>query len=227
MTDLQRSSGSTLQPPANRVRVQRPTVVTYRLGGRTYPMKTAPQCKVCQSPERIDIERKLLHGYGPTAIWGGLSEQSQEQIKIRNIGDHSRAHLPVDHIVRQAIIEARVRDLGGDMESATGTLVDQISFAKVGLQKVYERMVDGEIQPDVADGIAMAKFLHQVEVEAGGQEFDGEMMARGFMAYMRAMQQVCSPEQIRQMGQIIAADPIMSSMLRQGQTVEIADRVNS
>ena len=195
------------------------SAVQYRLGGRTYPMRSEPRCKVCQSPSRMEIERNLIRSYGPTAIHRSLPPQVQEKISVRNIADHAAAHLPVDHTIRQAAVRARAQEMGMDFETAEGALVDHIVFAKTGLQQVYERLVDGEIRPDVQDGIAFARLLLQVEERAGGG-MDEEVMGRAFMAYMRAMRQVCTPEQVRAMSNIIREDPIMQALLNMSERVE-------
>lgn len=205
------SRGSALPRMGTSTTVTR-SAVMYRLGGRTYPMHSNPQCKVCQSPYRMEIERAFIRSYGPTTIHRSLPPDVQEKILVRNISDHCSRHLPVDHTIRQAVIEARARELGTDVESATGALADHIVFAKVGLQRVYERIVEGEVVPDVKDGIAFAQLLLRVEEQAG-QGVDEEIMARGFMSYLKAMREVCTPEQIQQMSVLIREDPTMNALL--------------
>lgn len=220
MSEISSNTSTSLTSPATRVTVSR-SAVSYRIGGRDYPMTSIPQCKVCQHPDRVEIERRSLSGYGPTAIHRALSAGAQEALKVRNIMDHCRNHLPLDLVARQAIVDARAREIGVDIEQATNTLVDQISFARVGLQRAYERMALGEVNPGISDGIAFARFLQDVEEKAGGADFDQEVMLRGFMAYIRAMQKVCSPEQIREISRAVHEDPIMASMLRQAESIEI------
>lgn len=217
MTDLSTRSSAVPVPGASATVTR--SAVMYRLGGRTYPMRSEPKCKVCQSPYRVEIERSLIRSYGPTAVHRSLPVKAQEQISVKNISDHAKAHLPVDHTIRQAAIQARAQELGTDFESAEGALVDHIVFARLGLQQVYERMADGEIKPSVQDGIAFAQMLLKVEEAAGGG-LDEEMMARGFMVYMRAMRQVCTPAQIQQMSEIIQQDPIMKALLSMSERVE-------
>lgn len=199
-------------PPMSTAVTTNRSVIMYRLGGRQYPMKTVATCKVCQSPHRLEIERSLIRSYAPTTIWRSLPESVQEHLSVRNITDHANKHLPVDHAIRHAALEARTRELGRDIESAEGALVDHILFARTGMQQVYERMVEGDIKPDVKDGIAFATLLLKV-TEQAGDGLDEEMYARGFMAYMSAMRQVCTPEQIQQIGRLLNQDPVLQSLL--------------
>jgi len=194
------------------------SAVVYRLGGRQYPMMTASQCLTCNSPYRVEIERALIRSYSAASIHRSLPAAGQSALSVHNILEHARKHLPVDHSIRQAAIEARSRELGIDVASAEGALVDHISFARLGLQQVYEAMVEGKVHPDVKDGIAFANVLLKVEERSGGG-MDEEMMARGFLAYMSALRQVCTPGQIQSMNDLIQADPIMKSLLGRSERV--------
>lgn len=218
MPEQRRQTASIVPSPGSTVRVVRNSAVMYQLGGRSYAMKTVPTCKVCNHPDRVSIERMAIRGLGPTAVHRALSEQAQDALTVRNIMDHNHAHLPVDHLVRQAMMEAHAREIGLDPETTTETLVDSYMFARVGLQKVFERMADGEIKPGISDGVAFAQLLMRMD-EMAGESVDQDMMARGFMVYMAAMRQVCTPEQIRQMGEIIAADPVMQALLAQSERI--------
>jgi len=208
--------GSSVPVAQDRVGVARPSAVSYELGGRLYPMKDVKNCHVCKHPDRVAIERLALRGYGPTAIWNSLPVAVQESLSIENVGDHCRLHLPVDLIVRQAIVEARAKEIGLDPDTETGSLVDRLTFARVGLQKVYERMADGEITPGFSEGVAFAQIVERAE-QVGGTQFDTDALAQGFMVYMAAIRQVCDLDQIRQIGAIIAADPVMQALHQRGQ----------
>jgi hypothetical protein len=195
------------------------SVVTYRLGGREYPLRSEPKCLVCQSPHRVEIERGLLRAYSPTSVYRTLPEQAQASLSVKSIGSHARQHMPVDHVVRQAFIRERTEELGKDYEEIEGSLVDGIVFARTGLQKVYEDMMEGKIQPDVKDGIAFAQFLSKAEDQAGG-DIDLDVAALGFMEYLAVLRAVCTPEQIQAMAQAISESPTMSALRARGEMVQ-------
>ena len=223
-TSIPPVSGNTTVPVVrDNAHVRTNSAIMYRLGGREYPMRTVPQCKVCQSHYRVEIERGLIKSYGYTAIHRSLPEQAKTELSIRNIEEHAKRHLPVDEGIRRAVIEARAREIGVSVEDSHESLVDHISFARVGLGKVYEAMANGDLNPDVKDGIAFANLLLKVEERAGGG-VDDEMMFGGFMAYLKAIRSVCTPEQVREIGAQLQQDPTMRALLTRSQrTVEAGD----
>src|SRR5690606_33877545 len=102
------------------------SAVSYRLGGRDYPMRSEPKCETCQHEYRAEIERGLLRAYSPTSVWRSLPEKAQAPVSIKQIGTHARTHMPVDIAVRQTFIRERIEEIGRDYETAEGTLVDGI-----------------------------------------------------------------------------------------------------
>lgn len=220
MTLHARDTGSSIVPRVHGSAERTPSAVVYRLGGREYPLRSVPQCKVCQSHYRVEIERGLIKSYGYTAIHRSLPEQAKNELSIRNIQEHvTRGHLPVDESIRRVVMEARAREIGVSVEDAETALVDHISFARVGLQKVFSSMAEGRLEPDVKDGIAFASLLAKIE-ERAGDGVDEEMVFNGFMAQLKAMRQVCSPEQMREIASLLHKDPVMRALLAKSDTVE-------
>lgn len=191
-----------------------------RVGGRSYPAKVVLQCKTCTSPYRTQIENALLKSYGYAAIVRSLPEDAN--LNERNIMEHfQRGHLPLDESVRRVVIEEDARERGLDIEGFESTLANHITFAKLGVQKVLQKMMDGELEPDISDGIAFANLLLKVEEQAG-EGFDTETLTQGFMVYMDALRQVCSDQQVQAVTDAIAANPVMKALLakqQQAQTV--------
>lgn len=218
MTDIPPLSGSSVVPAMADSASRTNSAIMYRLGGRMYPLRSVPQCKVCNSHYRVEIERGLIKSYGYTAIHRSLPEQAKSELSIRNIEEHARRHLPVDEGIRRAVIEARAKELGTSIEDAEGALVDHISFARVGVQKVFQAMSEGRLEPDVKDGIAFATLLLKVE-QAAGEGVDEEMLFGGFMAYLKAIRAVCTPDQVRAIGSQLRQDPVMRSLLARSERV--------
>lgn len=182
-----------------------------RVGGRTYPAHVNPRCRTCTSPYRTQIENALLKSYGYTAIVRALPEDAN--LTVRNVMDHfHNGHLPLDESVRRVVIEEDARERGLDIEGFESTLANHITFAKLGVQKVMQKMMDGELDPDISDGIAFASLLMKVEEQAG-EAFDTEALTRGFMVYMEAIRSVCSPEQMQEIANTIATNPVMKALL--------------
>ena len=191
----------------------RRSTVMYQVGGRQYPMRTQPECFVCQSPLRAEIETQLLKGYGYAAIARHLPEDSG--IQQHNIEQHlKRGHLPLELTVRRAIMEDRATALGKQIEDAEGSIIDHLSFARMGLQRVFERMAEGYLQPDIKDGIEFAKLIIKMEELAGdGQALDQQVIFRGFLEWMKVIQRVCTPEQVREIGAMLSTNHVIRGFL--------------
>lgn len=212
MTLVARTASEGLPAPALRAERGR-AVAVRRYGGReyTYPQRD-PRCKVCQSGYADYIERNILKSYGYTLVWNSLPDEVKERVSVRNITSHIKNHLHMDQIAVQATHIQRAEEIGIDIAASTQVLVDQITFAKVGLQKVYEKMVEGDLEPDIKDGIAFANFLAKTEETAGG-DVDRDVLAQGFMAYMDAVRQICSPEQAALIRDTLAANPVLNALM--------------
>lgn len=189
-----------------------PATVMYRLGGRRYPLRSAPNCHVCQSFEyRQEIESSLLKSYSVAAIHRSLPPDSG--ISIDSIRNHlNSGHLPLDAAMRRVVIEERAREMGLSVEDHEGAMADHITFAKLGVQSVVERMASGELVPDMKDGIALAALLARVQ-ETAGEGIDNEVMVQAFMVYMEAIRATCTPEQIRAIGEAVASNPVMAGLM--------------
>lgn len=182
-----------------------------RVGGRSYPAKIVQQCKTCTSPYRTQIENALLKSYGYAAIARSLPEDSN--LNERNIMDHFRnGHLPIDESVRRVVIEEDARERGLDIEGYESTLANHVTFAKLGVQRVMQKMMSGELEPDLDHGIAFANLLLKVEDKAG-EGFDTEALTQGFIIYMDALRSVCSPAQVQAVTDAIASNPVMRALL--------------
>lgn len=190
----------------------------YRVGGRRYPLRTHPNCHVCQSFEyRAEIENALLKGYSYATVQRSLPPEAK--IGVENIRNHVLGqHLPLDEAMRRVVMEERAREVGLSIEDHEGSLVDHIAFAKMGIQRVAERLAKGEIEPDVKDGIALASLLARIEEEAG-EGVDNEVMIQAFMVYMEAMRSICTAEQITAIRERIAANPVMAGLMSRARPI--------
>ena len=200
----------------------RRSVVTYRVGGREYPLVNAANCIVCSSEHRSLIEEQLLKGYGYAAIVRHLPEGAG--VNKDNVTQHvKRGHLPLDVTVRRAIMEDRATALGKQLEDAEGTIVDHLSFARLGLQRVVERMAEGTLVPDIKDGIEFAKLIIKMEEMAGdGQALDQQIIFRGFLEWMKVIQRVCTPEQVREIGALLSPNTVIRGFLNRAPEAEEA-----
>lgn len=188
-----------------------PSAMMTRVGGREYPQRTNTRCKTCMSPYRTAIENALLKSYGYAAIVRSLPEDSD--LSERNIMEHfKRGHLPLDESARRVLIEEDAKDRGLDIEGYESTLANHVTFAKLGVQKVLQRMMAGDLEPDIDQGIAFANLLLKVEDQAG-EGFDTEALTQGFIVYMESVRAVCTPDQVQAIAENISRHPVMRALL--------------
>lgn len=187
------------------------SVATYRLGGRLYPLRSEPRCHTCQSPYRMRVEKGLLRGYSYRAIAESLP--SDAHLNASHIRRHVRSkHMPLDENVRRVAIEERARELGHDVESHDQMLADHVTLARVGVQRVFERMQDGELEPDISDGIAFANLLAKLGIHEESA-IDEQMLFEILGAYMEAAVEVMDADQQREFANRLGQHPVLQRMV--------------
>lgn len=189
-------------------------VMMTRTGGRDYEAKIVANCRLCNSPYRTEVENALLKSYSYVSIERALPEDAK--ISWKNIRNHYKnGHMPIEESMKRALIESDAQDRGLDVEAYEQALANHVTLAKLGVQKTMDRMMSGEIKPDISDGIAFARLLAQVESQAGTDTgFDVTTLTAGFAVYMEAMSQVCTREQMDEIVGRINSNPVMASLLR-------------
>ena len=187
------------------------SLVTYRVGGREYPMKTVRNCRVCMSPYRFDIEEALISGRTYSKIVESLPEDSD--LNVRNVKDHYlNEHLPLEQAGIRRIVESRAERVGKSIEDSVESLIDGITLAEVVVQKTFEAIANSEVVPDIKDGMAAAKFLADMGEydEAGGT--DMLAVTEAFMVYHESAEQLMSPEQFEAFGKALSANPVLKAL---------------
>jgi hypothetical protein len=143
----------TAQPPPH-------TSVVYRIGGTDYPMRVINGCRTCKSIHRPEIENLILMGYS----WATISEHTDAGLSAEIIKNHyANGHMPLPESLRRAVIERRAKMLRLSSADNAAPLIDPWLVTHSVMQKGYERMVTGEIAPDMKDTLAAAKALVEIE----------------------------------------------------------------
>lgn len=186
------------------------SLITYRVGGREYPMRTNRRCKVCQSPYRFDIEEALVLGRTYRRIAEALPEDAE--LTKENIRNHyHNQHLPLDASVTREIVEARAAAVGKKIEDGVQSLVDGLTLAEVVVQKTFEAIARGELSPEIRDGMAAAKFLADLgQYEDGGADMGA--ITEAFIVYHEHAQEFMSPEQFQAFGEALDRNPVLKSL---------------
>lgn len=207
------SSSSSLSP------ARASSVVTYRIGGREYPLKSVANCKVCKSPHRFTVEQQILRGNTYRSISEGLPTDAD--LSVGNIGKHfQNKHMPLQVEPIRRLVENRARQVGKSIEDSEDNLVDGVVLAEAVVQRVFEAIVEGEIEPSVRDGLRATKMLADLGVyDQGG--LDQEAFESAFEAYHEEVGRVLSVEQFDRLSRALASNPILAALARRyEQTVE-------
>jgi hypothetical protein len=185
------------------------SVVVYRLGGREYPQRVVPNCNVCASRYRYDVERAVAGGQPFAAIVRALPDDAG--LSARSIANHSHAgHMPYEQEALRRVVERRAEQLGRDVEDGVEQLVDQVSLAQTVVQQVFTGLAAGELRPDVTDGLRAAKLLAQIEAEGDGG--DKAAWTEAFMVYHSIAKRIMSPEQWAAFGLELSTNPVLRAL---------------
>lgn len=196
------------------------SMVMTRIGGKDYPMRSVPNCKTCQDPNRMFIENELIRGRSYKLIAealesmpaGGMGHPTAD-----GISDHIRNnHLPLGVATQRRLIERRAKEVGKSIETSDDDLIDYVTVNQMIVSRGFERMQDGEINPDVAEVLAASKFLYQVEQAAGGG-VDEQVWRDAMLAYMEVARDFIPAERWAEYGQALSRNPVLRAMAAQAE----------
>lgn len=193
------------------------SIVSYRLGGREYPMVSVHACKVCQSPHRLTIESDIIGG----RTWGTIERAIKAQdpdcdLSTRNIRDHyHNSHMPVEQEVSRRIIERRAEARGMDIERGVDTLIDGLTAAELVVQKGVEALQSGELKPDIKDMLTAARLIETFGTGEDGA--DEGAYVEAFMVYHETAAQIMSPEQFAAFGRALSRNEVLKALVARSQ----------
>ena len=194
----------------------------YRVGGNLYARQYKAGCKVCASPYRADVEIAIASGEHYTRIADRLPEDAE--LEAKHLSAHFRSnHMPLRQAAVRQIIDDRATELGKAIEEGANQIADHVALARVVVQRSFERIANGSLEPTVADGIAAAKILQQTGVN--DEQVDKAVYVEAFIQYMQTAQQVMSKEQFTAFGQSLAKNQTLRALVaryQQGQVQQEA-----
>lgn len=191
----------------------------YRIAGRTYPLRTVRNCQVCSSAFRPAIENYIILGYSIKSIVDNLPpDYNITQAEITR--HHKLKHMPLQEDVRRSLIERRATELKWDPEAESRRLDDHITFLRLGVHDVMTRMATREIEPDIKDGISMARVLAAIDIDA-----DTEQYLNSYVTSIRIMleltKSIMSEDQFQKFSRMLMQDPNMARLMGTAQPAEI------
>ena len=162
--------------------MKQPGLATIEIDGRPVSIRGVAQCRVCSSPLREQVERALAEGKRPTEIVRALPEGAR--LSVRNITEHRRrGHLPPDHDAVREVTEIAGRALRNAHALGVTTKATSRVLAQEVVQRVFEAMMSGEIEPTIKDGIAFARILEAHD--QAERRFDRKTFQKAFRAVLR------------------------------------------
>lgn len=136
--------------------------MTYRVGGREYPLTRSARCHTCRSPHRRTVEVALVGGASCSEAVQDLPDDAG--LTSRNVREHlRRGHLPVEHEVVARLVEQEAQRRARQIEDGVSVRTQALALASTTIDLVTAKLVAGELEPTIADGIKMAKLLIHYE----------------------------------------------------------------
>jgi hypothetical protein len=192
------------------------SMVMTRIGGQDYPLRSVSSCKTCQSPHRMAIENELLQARSYTSIaksLEGLDAGHLGHPSPEGISDHvKRGHIPLPVSAKRRLIERRAKDIGRSIEESEESLADHVTLAQMVVTRGYERLVSGEIEPNLTEALAAGKFLHEVEKSVGGG-VDESAWRDTLMVYLEVSRQFIPQEKWAEFSRSVGSHPVIKAMV--------------
>lgn len=209
-------------------------------GNRLYETKrSVPQCHTCQSPYRDQIEEGISSGLSAPTILGHLKpfvsiagEDPIEFPSAESIAMHRKnRHLSLTDELRQAMMDQHRQAIGDNLAEDSDIVVDKTLVARMIVQRGYEMLRDGTVEPSVGEVIAAARLLQQVDRDMEG-DLDVQIWRDVLMVHMDTASKYIPMDMLPAYGRDIEQHPIMVAlrekldqqrMLSAGKIAEIED----
>jgi hypothetical protein len=190
------------------------SVAMITIGGRTYPRRFAPKCYVCQSPHRAYIEDQVYNGYSKASVVRDLESMEPGHLphpSIESLRTHFEKHSPARQVMQYKLMEERAKQVGKSIDDATDSLVDEYVAARTVVQIGYERIISGEIKPEISDVLAAAKLVQQIEAGASGG-IDQEMWVSALTAYFELTTDLIPPDLMQAWRKRMDTHPVLRAI---------------
>lgn len=199
------------------------STVMIRVAGREYPAKQVRQCRTCRSQHRGVIE---------AAITSGMTYEAIETKVVAVYHDHSplgppnrsqirrhvtNGHMPLPHSAQRKIIEDRAVELGKSIEVGEEILVDNVAAVRSIIQRGFERLQNGDIEPNMGDLLKALQLQAQIDAEHGEGGLDEEVWRDAMIAYMTIVQSVVPPDLMEQIKSEMASSPVLRAIAERRQ----------
>lgn len=186
------------------------SVVSYKVGGHLYPVRTVRDCPVCNSTYRLDMEEMIVLGKTYGRILRALPQG--HQITVESLNKHySDDHMPLGATGARRVLQERANEVGRSMEEHLDAVVDGVALSRLVVEKAFEAVASGEQKVTLKDGLDAAKFLSTLgEYDQGG--LDQSVWVEAIMAYLEETRTTMTDEQFADFGRRLDSNPVLRAL---------------
>jgi hypothetical protein len=137
--------------------------------------KTQPRCKVCQHPQRVDIELALLEGQSRELIAQHFST-SDRPLNRQNLHTHDHKHM--DTVDRAVVDKARARTRNAllDIQTARGIRDQEDELLDLLYAHTRTAIAEGRVRVSVRDIIHLNQERARIEQERANVQIEAVMI---------------------------------------------------
>jgi len=184
------------------------SVATVKVAGHSYPAVTERNCLTCTSPFRWEIEEQILLGRTYARIVAELPKDAS--LSARNLADHFRnGHIPLQEATVQALVDDHAEKRGEALQPTVEAAVEHVDFARRLLSRVSERVLDGEIEPNIRDGLRAAEFIAKYDTT---EPVGADLFTQAFIVYFDTARQLMSDDQFIRFGKQLNDNELLSEL---------------
>ncbi|MDQ1041457.1 hypothetical protein QFZ75_007959 [Streptomyces sp. V3I8] len=190
------------------------SLVMVRVGTQTVPAKTAARCRVCQSPDRIQIEKWMLGGFTRPTILGHLADLKPGPLghpSDKSLRLHADKHMALGDRAQTAILARRAEQLGEEIEKYGGRVADHQSALDIVVLRGFDALQRGDIKVDAATLMKAIDLKHKIDQTLdGGVEVN--VWRGALMEYMRTALGFIPADRRREFADALNANPVLAAL---------------
>ena len=196
------------------------TTRTIYIDGTGHEFKSIPNCTICQSEHRDEIERGLILGRNyliianslpdDADVWFHRGERITEKSMVAKISRHSsRNHSNIDVMTTRIAMEAHARKAGLDLAGAEVSIVTDLGLLDEIKRRGYEAMIRSNTQPTLNQTLKAAALSLQYQEVAGDSH--AVVFQAGIMAFMEVLSRHFDDDTLRWIIADLDADPAVAT----------------
>lgn len=203
-------------------------VVMLRVGNSRAPYKFVAQCNTCQSPHRAYIEEQLAKGIAIATIVREVSDLDHGERSAptwESVKNHlDKKHMPLELARTRGVMEDRAREVGQAISDEVDIFVDYVAANRLIVQKGIDRIVTGEIKPDVKDVLSATKTLADIDRQMGDSGLDIAVLYEALDVLLQTTAAFMPIEVRQEWGSAIATNPVLAALREKAQAKEVEER---